>query len=35
MRNQQINNCFVVYIKKDVADNIDIETIISHNDFKI
>ena len=27
MRDQYINNCLVVYIKKDVADNIDIETI--------
>ena len=25
----------VVYIEKDVVDNIDSETIISHNDFKI
>ena len=29
------NNCLVLYIEKDVANNIDSETIISHNDFKI
>ena len=28
MRDQQFNNCLVVYIKKDVADSIDNETII-------
>ena len=31
---QQLNNYFVVYIKKDV-DNINSETIISHNNFII
>ena len=32
---QQLNNYLVVYIKKDVVDNINSEIIISHNNFKI
>ena len=31
----EISNLLVVYIEKDLADNIDIEIIISYNDFKI
>ena len=35
MRDQQFNNCLVVYIKKDVADSIDNETIIQRFQNKI
>ena len=35
MGDQKRNDCLVVYIEKDVVDNINSEIIILHNDFKI
>ena len=34
MRDQQFNDYLILYINKDVTDNIDSETITSYNDFK-